>query len=73
MAEDGDAKLITALFTKLQELIQNGQGVSKKAVRVIEDSEYRAELKCTCSTSILKLNSDPPLPRLAPLMNTCLR
>jgi len=38
MAEETEAKL-TGLFTKLQDLIQNGQGVSKKAVRVIEDSE----------------------------------
>ncbi len=37
-SEEADGKL-TNLFTKLQDLILNGQGVSKKAVRVIEDSE----------------------------------
>ena len=38
MASEEVVGKLTNLFTKLQDLIANGQGVSKKAIRVIEDS-----------------------------------
>ena len=37
MADDAETKIKT-LFTKLQDLIDNQQGSSKRAVRVIDDS-----------------------------------
>ena len=40
MADDPESKL-KLLFTKLNELIENKQGGSKRAVRVIDDSECR--------------------------------
>ena len=64
-SEEADAKL-TNLFTKLQDLVANGQGVSKKAVRVVEDSKFCC-LRMHCHTPSLLLPIYPHLELTPPL------